>query len=113
MLKGSDIKNYSVRVEVPEISKEPGAALEGSDSTSFAGIRASSADKAEKKREVKNIRVDIDRLDHMMNLVEDLVINRGRREQIAHQYKIKELDEALKHGRQVAIGCVVLRWTSG
>jgi two-component system chemotaxis sensor kinase CheA len=49
LLKGSDIKNYSVMVEVPEISKEPGAALEGSDSTSFAGIRASSADKAERK----------------------------------------------------------------
>jgi len=103
LLKGSDIKNYSVRVEVPEISKEPGAALEGSDSTSFAGIRASSADKAEKKREVKNIRVDIDRLDHMMNLVEDLVINRGRLEQIAQQYKIKELDETLNMvGRSVS-----------
>ncbi|HNS82196.1 MAG TPA: Hpt domain-containing protein, partial [Methanolinea sp.] len=35
-------------------------------------------EKVEKGREVKNIRVDISRLDVMMNLVEDLVINRGR-----------------------------------
>ena len=39
----------------------------------------------------------------MMNLVEDLVINRGRLEQIAQQYKIKELDETLNMvGRSVS-----------
>jgi len=103
LLKGSDIKNHSVRVEEAGLSKEPGVAPDGLESTSFAGLRASSAEKAEKKREVKNIRVDIDRLDHMMNLVEDLVINRGRLEQIAQQYKIKELDETLNMvGRSVS-----------
>lgn len=103
LLKGSDIKNHSVRVEEAGLSKEPGAAPDGLESTSFTGLRASSAEKAEKKREVKNIRVDIDRLDHMMNLVEDLVINRGRLEQIAQQYKIKELDETLNMvGRSVS-----------
>ena len=57
----------------------------------------------EKTREVKNIRVGIDRLDQMMNLVEDLVINRGRLELIAQQHKIKELDETLNMvGRSVA-----------
>jgi len=30
-----------------------------------------------------------------MNLVEDLVINRGRLKQIAEQHKIKEMDEAI------------------
>ena len=66
-------------------------------------FQVTSSDKAEKKREVKNIRVDIDRLDHMMNLVEDLVINRGRLEQIAQEYKIKELDETLNMvGRSVS-----------
>lgn len=48
-----------------------------------------------KKREVKNLRVDISRLDQMMNLVEDLVINGGRLKQIAKEYQIKEMDEAL------------------
>jgi len=57
----------------------------------------------EKIREIKNIRVDIERLDRMMNLVEDLVINRGRLEQIAKKHGIKEFDEALSMiGRSVS-----------
>ena len=50
---------------------------------------------ADKSREIKNLRVDIGQLDHIMNLVEDLVINRGRLKQIAEQHKIKEMDEAI------------------
>jgi two-component system chemotaxis sensor kinase CheA len=49
----------------------------------------------DKNREIKHLRVDINQLDHIMNLVEDLVINRGRLKQIAEQNKIKELDEAI------------------
>jgi len=49
----------------------------------------------DKNREIKHLRVDITQLDHIMNLVEDLVINRGRLKQIAEQNKIKELDEAI------------------
>lgn len=57
----------------------------------------------EKNREIKNIRVDIHLLDQMMNLVEDLVINRGRLKQIAQKHQIKELDEALNMvGRSVS-----------
>lgn len=51
--------------------------------------------KKPKKKEVQNLRVDIQRLDQMMNLVEDLVITGGRLRQIAHQYNSKEMDEAL------------------
>ncbi|WAI01036.1 chemotaxis protein CheA [Methanogenium organophilum] len=51
--------------------------------------------KKSKKKEVQNLRVDIHRLDQMMNLVEDLVITGGRLRQIAHQYNSKEMDEAL------------------
>ena len=50
---------------------------------------------ADKNREIKNLRVDIHQLDHIMNLVEDLVINRGRLKQIAEQHHIKEMDEAI------------------
>lgn len=49
----------------------------------------------DKAREVKHLRVDIHQLDHIMNLVEDLVINRGRLKQIADEHKIKEMDEAI------------------
>ena len=60
-------------------------------------------DRVDKNREVKNIRVDITRLDQMMNLIEDLVINRGRLAQIARKFQIKELDETLNMvGRSVS-----------
>ncbi len=65
------------------------------------GIKPVESDKKQqpagpdKNREVKHLRVDIAQLDHIMNLVEDLVINRGRLKQIAEQNKIKELDEAI------------------
>lgn len=60
-------------------------------------------ERVDKNREVKNIRVDITRLDQMMNLIEDLVINRGRLAQIARKYQMKELDETLNMvGRSVS-----------
>ena len=60
-------------------------------------------ERSDKSREVKNIRVDITRLDQMMNLIEDLVINRGRLAQIARKFQIKELDETLNMvGRSVS-----------
>ncbi|MDI9633121.1 MAG: chemotaxis protein CheA [Methanolinea sp.] len=60
-------------------------------------------EKVEKSREVRNIRVDISRLDSMMNLVEDLVINKGRITEIARAHQIKELDETLNMiGRSVS-----------
>jgi two-component system chemotaxis sensor kinase CheA len=64
------------------------------------GSKKTETDKKEspaldKSREIKNLRVDIHQLDHIMNLIEDLVINRGRLKQIAAQHKIKEMDEAI------------------
>ncbi len=50
-------------------------------------------DKASKT--VQNIRVDIHKLDQMMTMVEDLVINGGRLRQLARQYNSKEVDEAM------------------
>jgi two-component system chemotaxis sensor kinase CheA len=63
-------------------------------------VKTADADKkqsssSDKNREIKNLRVNIQQLDHIMNLVEDLVINRGRLKQIAEQHKIKEMDEAI------------------
>ena len=76
--------------EVPEKSTQP-------DPPVHKPIRAG------KIREIRNIRVDIQQLDQMMNLVEDLVINRGRLEQIARKHGIKEFDEALSMiGRSVS-----------
>lgn len=99
-LKGSDVASYTV---IPPGGKEePVRATpvmkrsEERPAEQRPSVAAARDDAAPKKvREVKNIRVDIERLDHMMNLVEDLVINRGRLELIAEKYRIKELDETL------------------
>jgi two-component system chemotaxis sensor kinase CheA len=103
-LKSSDIKVMTVSTlddKQPVQIRGSREFLKGEQGIQFKG--QAGVEKVEKRREVKNIRVDIDRLDHMMNLVEDLVINRGRLEQIAQEYKIKELDETLSMvGRSVA-----------
>lgn len=74
----------------------------GTEPVSGSGKRVREG-RVDKSREVKNIRVDINRLDQMMNLIEDLVINRGRLAQIARKYQMKELDETLNMvGRSVS-----------
>lgn len=96
-----------VEITEEEIEDETGPDAEPSDSLpekavketpdaeeAEAGTREKSKDNG-KKREVKNLRVDISRLDQMMNLIEDLVINGGRLKQIAKEHQIKDMDEAL------------------
>jgi len=76
--------------EKPEIQVPDGAGP-----VKPAGDDKKQSSSADKTREIKNLRVDIHQLDHIMNLIEDLVINRGRLRQIAAQHKIKEMDEAI------------------
>jgi len=89
---GTEIASVELKTE------ETPAAPQG---TSAPVKKATDAEKkqppaaADKNREIKNLRVDITQLDHIMNLVEDLVINRGRLKQIAEEHKIKEMDEAI------------------
>jgi len=90
---GTDIASVEI---APAEKAEPISQTEVSEE-----IKPAESDKKQpsasqdKNREIKNLRVDIAQLDHIMNLVEDLVINRGRLKQIAEQNKIKELDEAI------------------
>lgn len=90
---GTDIASVEIQ---PMEKEEPDTSTEASDE-----IKPTESDKKQqtasqdKTREIKHLRVDINQLDHIMNLVEDLVINRGRLKQIAEQNKIKEMDEAI------------------
>jgi two-component system chemotaxis sensor kinase CheA len=92
---GTEIASVEIKPVVLEEKEEilstdaQAAARKGPDTDKK---QATSADKS---REIKHLRVDIHQLDHIMNLVEDLVINRGRLKQIAEQHKIKEMDEAI------------------
>lgn len=50
----------------------------------------------------KTIRVNIERLDILMNLFEELVIDRGRLEQIARDLKSSELTETVEHMSRIS-----------
>ena len=93
---GSEIQNVEIHdAAVAElIEEEPAEESSPAKAAPETGDR-SQASAADKSREVKHLRVDITQLDHIMNLVEDLVINRGRLKQIAERQKIKEMDEAI------------------
>ncbi|MEI7434876.1 MAG: chemotaxis protein CheA [Methanomicrobiales archaeon] len=87
-----------------EVKPRPGSGTQTAGMIHAPGVpKPVKEDRVDKNREVKNIRVDITRLDQMMNLIEDLVINRGRLAQIARKFQIKELDETLNMvGRSVS-----------
>ncbi len=90
---GTDIASVEI---TPAQKDEPVTPLKVSEEIIPAeSDKKQQAASQDKTREIKNLRVDITQLDHIMNLVEDLVINRGRLKQIAEQNKIKELDEAI------------------
>lgn len=82
---GTEIASVEIKQVVKQAKKAP------ADADKKQGAAASS----DKSREIKNLRVDITQLDHIMNLVEDLVINRGRLKQIAEEHHIKEMNEAI------------------
>ncbi len=83
----------SVEIQPQEIQVSPQAEAGLTKKTAEPDRKQPAA--TDKNREIKNLRVDITQLDHIMNLVEDLVINRGRLKQIAEEHKIKEMDEAI------------------
>jgi len=89
---GTDIAKIEIRPVQDQESVAPDTCTDG---TKPVNAEKNPSLLADKTREIKNLRVDIHQLDHIMNRVEDLVINRGRLKQIAEHHKIKEMDEAI------------------
>jgi len=83
------------KVEIFPVVKQEIPASDSAEKSPSVETDKKPAAGQDKSREIKNLRVDITQLDHIMNLVEDLVINRGRLKQIADTHKIKEMDEAI------------------
>lgn len=81
-------------VDTDEVSKQESGEQE----------QTSSDTNAKKKSQVssKTIRVNIDRLDALMNLFEELVIDRGRLEQISTTLKNNELQETVEHMSRIS-----------
>ncbi|MGG2086723.1 chemotaxis protein CheA [Priestia aryabhattai] len=68
-------------------------------------VSAPSKPPVEEKRQAssnKTIRVNIDRLDSLMNLFEELVIDRGRLEQISKELNNSELDETVERMSRIS-----------
>ena len=57
---------------------------------------------AKKKQRSKSIRVDIDKLDQLMNLFSELIIDRGRLDQIARKSQLSELTETVEHMTRIS-----------
>jgi two-component system chemotaxis sensor kinase CheA len=91
--QGSEIASVDIRPVLAEDAAPAGGSGPAAKKPMDGDKRQGAA--ADKSREIKNLRVDIGQLDHIMNLVEDLVINRGRLKQISEQHHIKEMDEAI------------------
>lgn len=89
------LKTAASGTEISSVEVKPVVKQETTSQKKAADADKKPGSAADKSREIKNLRVDITQLDHIMNLVEDLVINRGRLKQISEQHKIKELGEAI------------------
>lgn len=64
--------------------------------------QASSSGRTGMQRATKTIRVNIDRLDKLMNLFSELVIDRGRLDQIARALNHQELLETVEHMSRIS-----------
>jgi two-component system chemotaxis sensor kinase CheA len=67
-------------------------------------------DANKKKHRSKSIRVDIEKLDSLMNLFSELIIDRGRLEQIAHKSELTELTETVEHMTRISTDLQSLIW---
>lgn len=98
-----DIGNLPSDAQATDVQPEPtakkGAAQKVQKDTSSA---AKASDEKQSSAINKTIRVNIDRLDSLMNLFEELVIDRGRLEQIARDLKSNELTETVEHMSRIS-----------
>ncbi|MHC0038168.1 chemotaxis protein CheW [Pseudoneobacillus sp. C159] len=66
------------------------------------GVEQKDSNQTQKRTRTKSIRVDIDKLDILMNLFSELVIDRGRLEQIARHSSLSDLKETVEHMTRVS-----------
>ncbi|EKQ51153.1 MULTISPECIES: chemotaxis protein CheA [unclassified Clostridium] len=101
-LKGIEQKEIEQKIEIvkqPEPKKEEKAPIENT-AAPVTEDKQAPAKKTTQKKEVKkahqSVRVDLERIDNLMNMVSELVIYRTRLEQIVNVHKSQELNETLE-----------------
>jgi two-component system chemotaxis sensor kinase CheA len=94
--KEAEVKNEPIKQEeVKPVEQKPAEPVEQN-----VEAPKETAKKAAPKKEVKkahqSVRVDLERIDNLMNMVSELVIYRTRLEQIVNVHKSQELNETLE-----------------
>ncbi|MGG4488951.1 chemotaxis protein CheW [Metabacillus idriensis] len=106
IMKVSEIQSVEISplsMDERLIEKEPAQSDESAaNSEQTAAKDEAAVSKAAVQASSKTIRVNIDRLDSLMNLFEELVIDRGRLEQISKQLKNNELHETVEHMSRIS-----------
>jgi two-component system, chemotaxis family, sensor kinase CheA len=101
--------------EVREVVVEEKTAMEAAESTSSSPsmeiekveqvtrtMEKEDSAAGKKKQRSKSIRVDIEKLDHLMNLFSELIIDRGRLDQIAKKSQLTDLTETVEHMTRIS-----------
>jgi len=83
--------------------KEEEEKKEVQQKTEIAEEKAPEQKISQKRRLVQTVRVDIDKLDTLMNLMGELVISRSRISDILRKYNIKEVDESLSQLNRITL----------
>lgn len=99
MMKVSEVE----RVEISPLALDQSVFIE-KDTEKLVATSEAEAETAAAKvsGSSKTIRVNIERLDSLMNLFEELVIDRGRLEQISKDLKNSELNETVEHMSRIS-----------
>ena len=94
-----DLKELKVEPKEAEVKEEKQKSAKKEDAKPEAKKAAPAkkpAVKKEKKKIHQSVRVDLERIDNLMNMVSELVIYRTRLEQIVTDHKSQELNETLE-----------------
>jgi two-component system, chemotaxis family, sensor kinase CheA len=106
ILNVSEVKTVMIDERADEGSKSIENNGDGNESKTIKNSerakKKEDVDTTKKKPKSKSIRVDIDKLDQLMNLFSELIIDRGRLEQISRQADLSDLTETVEHMTRIS-----------
>ena len=97
----SEVRNVTVEeyivTDIPEIKTEEKVVEKKAEVKTPAKTAAKTDKPTEVVKKTATVRVDTEKLDALLNLVAELVINKTRLAQIGSEYNLQELSETLSH----------------
>jgi len=98
----SEIERVTIKdISQKEVQVQTAAKVESEEKKIFEGVKTEAS--KEKRRLTQTVRVDIDKLDNLMNLMGELVISRSRIGDTLRKYSIKEVDESLSQLNRISL----------